>query len=304
MSAPNEQAGGLSQATLVLVVEVLGLAFIGLVSVASFSVMAQRRLRALGMLSAIGATDRNLRLVMIVNGLAVGVAAALAGTALGLAAWFAYVPTLQQATGHVVDAANLPWWAFALGVVFAIATSVLASRRPAKTMAAVPVVAALSGRPAPPKAMHRSALPGVIAFAAGLACLAFTGGLAGAAAAKGARSAAPAGRPDRRHRRDHPARPAGHRRAGRRGRPAAAGRDPDRAARPGPLPGPVRRRAGGDHVRRVPGHGDLHRRQRPVRQPARLARPQPVQQPADRLRAAQSPAPGTMRRSAAPRSPA
>ena len=92
------------------------------------------------------------------------------------AAWFAYVPTLQQATGHVVDATNVPWRAFAIGVVFAIATSVLASRRPAKTMAAVPVVAALSGRPAPPKAVHRSALPGVIVFAVGVACLASTGG--------------------------------------------------------------------------------------------------------------------------------
>ena len=68
--------------------------------------MAQRRLRALGMLSAIGATERNLRLVMIANGLAVGVAGALAGAVLGFAAWFAYVPTLQQATGHVVDAAQ------------------------------------------------------------------------------------------------------------------------------------------------------------------------------------------------------
>jgi len=179
LSTPNEHAGGLPQATLILVVEVLGLAFIGLVSVTSFSVMAQRRLRALGMLSAMGATERNLRLVMIAGGLVVGVVAALAGAAVGLAAWFAYAPTLQQATGHVVDAANLPWWAFAIGVGFAIATSVLASRRPAKTMAAVPVVTALSGRPAPPKAVHRSALPGVIVFAFGLACLAFTGGLTG-----------------------------------------------------------------------------------------------------------------------------
>jgi putative ABC transport system permease protein len=176
---PNEMAGGLSQAVLILVVEVLGLAFIGLLSVASFSVLAQRRLRALGMLSAVGATKQNLRLVMIVNGLVVGVAGALAGVALGLAAWFAYAPTLQRATGHVVDPASLPWWALAIGVVFAIVTSVLASRNPAKTMAAVPVLAALSGRPAPPKAVHRSALPGVIAFAVGLAFLAFAGGQAG-----------------------------------------------------------------------------------------------------------------------------
>ncbi len=177
-SVPAISENGFSPAVLVLVVEVVGLVFIGLVSVAGFSVMAQRRLRALGMLSAIGATERNLRLVMIVNGLAVGVAAALAGAVLGFAAWFAYVPALQQAAGHVVDAANLPWWAFATGVVVAIATSVLASRRPAKTIAQVPVVAALSGRPAPPKAVHRSALPGVIVFGAGVACLAFTGGLA------------------------------------------------------------------------------------------------------------------------------
>ncbi|HUD37776.1 MAG TPA: FtsX-like permease family protein, partial [Streptosporangiaceae bacterium] len=140
-----------------------------------FSVMAQRRLRALGMLSAIGATERHLRLVMIVNGLVVGVAGALAGAVLGLVAWLAYAPTLQQATGHVVDPANLPWWAIAVGAVFAIVTSVLASHRPAKAMAAVPVVAALSGRPAPPKAVHRSAVPGVIAFAVGLAVLAFAG---------------------------------------------------------------------------------------------------------------------------------
>jgi putative ABC transport system permease protein len=180
VSFPTGSASKFSPATVVLVVEVLGLVFIGLVSVAGFSVMAQRRLRALGMLSAIGATGRNLRLVMVANGLAVGVTGALAGAVLGFAAWFAYVPTLQQAAGHVVDAAHLPWWAFALGVVFAIATSVLASRRPAKTVAAMPVVAALSGRPAPPKPVHRSALPGVIVFAVGVVCLATAGGLAGA----------------------------------------------------------------------------------------------------------------------------
>jgi putative ABC transport system permease protein len=52
-------------------------------------------------------------------------------------------------------------------------------------MAAVPVVAALSGRPAPPTAVHRSALPGVIVFAAGLACLASAGGLNGVASGNG-----------------------------------------------------------------------------------------------------------------------
>src|ERR1700733_1830986 len=112
----NGFTGGLSPAVPILLVEVLGLAFIGLLSTASFSVLAQRRLRALRMLSAIGATERNLRLVMVANGLVVGATAALAGGVLGLAAWIAYAPALQQDTGHVVDAAHLPWWAFAIGI--------------------------------------------------------------------------------------------------------------------------------------------------------------------------------------------
>jgi putative ABC transport system permease protein len=185
VSLPTQQVGGVAPAVQILVVEVLGLTFAGLVSVASFSVLAQRRLRALGMLAAIGATERNLRLVMIAGGLVVGVAAALVGAVLGLAAWIAYAPTVQRDTGHAVDVAHLPWWAFAIGVVLAIATSALASRRPAKTMAAVPVVTALSGRPAPPKAVRRSVLPGVGVFATGLCCLALSGGLNGEAGSNG-----------------------------------------------------------------------------------------------------------------------
>jgi len=186
VSLPDQQVNGIPPAVLILLVEALGLAFVGLVSVASFSVLAQRRLRALGMLSAIGATQRNLRLVMIAGGLVVGATAALAGAVLGLAAWFAYAPTVQRDTGHAVDPAHVPWWAFVIAIVLAIATSALASRRPARTMAAVPVVTALSGRPAPPRAVHRSALPGVIVLAAGLAGLASAGGLNGVAGGGGA----------------------------------------------------------------------------------------------------------------------
>jgi putative ABC transport system permease protein len=179
VSIPTSSTSTIPPATIVLVVAVFGLTFIGRVGVAVFSVRAQRRLRALAMLSALGATGRNVRLVMIVNGLLVGVAAALAGGVLGFAAWFAYAPALQQDIGHVVDAASLPWWAIAAGIALAIATSVLASLRPAATVARVPVVAALSGRPAAPKAVHRSAAPGVIVFAAGVVFLFYAGGPTG-----------------------------------------------------------------------------------------------------------------------------
>ena len=178
VSLSSQASGGqsISPAIIVLAIAVLGLVFIGLVSVAGFTVIAQRRLRALGMLSALGATERNVRLVMTANGAVVGVVAAITGVAAGFAAWFGYVPALEADTAHRIDPLNLPWWAIAVGIVLAIGTSVLAARRPARTMARIPVVQALSGRPPVPKAVHRSAPPGLILLAAGLLCLLFSGG--------------------------------------------------------------------------------------------------------------------------------
>ena len=176
LASQSASSGIITPATIVLVIAVLGLVFIGLVSVAGFTVLAQRRLRAFGMISALGATERNVRLVMTANGAAVGVAAAIAGAVIGAAAWFAYVPSLETATAHRIDPLNLPWWALATGAVLAVATSVLAARRPARTAARVPVVAALSGRPPEPKAVHRSAPPGLLLIAGGALCLLFSGG--------------------------------------------------------------------------------------------------------------------------------
>jgi putative ABC transport system permease protein len=179
VSYPTQSSPGVPPATVVLVVAVIGLIFIGLVAVAGFTVMAQRRLRALGMLSAVGAAQRNVRLVMVANGAIIGLAAVIAGAVIGLGAWFGYVPHLRQATGHVVDPMNLPWWAIGIGMALAVVTSVLAARRPARAIARVPVVQALSGRPATPRAAHRSAIPGAAFMAAGVVLLAFSGGWAG-----------------------------------------------------------------------------------------------------------------------------
>ena len=176
LASQSATSGIITPATIVLVIAVLGLVFIGLVSVAGFTVLAQRRLRALGMISALGATERNVRLVMTANGAVVGVVAAITGAIVGAAAWFAYVPALETATAHRIDPLNLPWWALATGAVLAVVTSVLAARRPARTAARVPVVSALSGRPPEPKAVHRSAAPGLLLLAGGALCLLFSGG--------------------------------------------------------------------------------------------------------------------------------
>jgi putative ABC transport system permease protein len=178
-TALQPQQAGLTPALIALAFAVVGLFFIGLVAVAGFTVLAQRRLRSLGMLSSLGATDQHIRLVMVANGAVVGVVGALLGGAIGLAAWIPYAPYFGTHADHRVVWSNLPWWLVGLAMALAVVTAILASRQPARAVAEVPVVAALSGRPAEPKQSGRSARPGLIVLAVGIVLIAFSGGLLG-----------------------------------------------------------------------------------------------------------------------------
>jgi len=176
---PRGSSPGISPATIVLAVAVLGTVFTGLVAVAGFTVMAQRRLRALGMLSALGATEANVRLVMAANGVMVGLSGVGAGTVAGLVAWFAYAPHLQAFTAHTVDPLNLPWWVIIVVMVLGVVTATVAAVRPARAAARIPVVAALSGRRPQPQAVGRPAKLGFGLLAAGVFFLAISGGSGG-----------------------------------------------------------------------------------------------------------------------------
>jgi putative ABC transport system permease protein len=174
---PSGSSPGISPATIVLAVALLGMVFTGLVAVAGFTVMAQRRLRALGMLSALGATEANVQLVMAANGVMVGLSGVSAGTVIGLAAWFAYAPHLQAFTAHTVDPLNLPWWVIIITMVLGVVTATAAAVRPARAAARIPVLAALSGRRPQPQAVRRPAKLGAGLLVAGVFFLAISGGL-------------------------------------------------------------------------------------------------------------------------------
>ncbi len=176
VSAPQPGNSPVSPATVVLVVSVLGLVFIGLVATAAFTVMAQRRQRALGMLASLGATEKDVRFVLIVDGLVAGVAGAAAGAAAAAGAWFWYYPHLETATAHRTDPLALPWAAVAIGLLLAVATSVLAAVWPGRAISKVPVVAAISERVEPPKVVARSLRPGVLFLVGGLFLLFASGG--------------------------------------------------------------------------------------------------------------------------------
>jgi putative ABC transport system permease protein len=141
--------------------------------------MAQRRQRALGMLSSLGATEADVRFVLIADGLIGGVAGAVIGAAVALGGWLWYYPHLETATAHRTDPFNLPWAAVVIGLLLAVATSVIAAVWPGRAVSKVPVVAALSGRIDPPQLVHRSLRPGLIFLAVGLFILFFSSGAGG-----------------------------------------------------------------------------------------------------------------------------
>ena len=139
---------------------------------AGFVVVAQRRLRQLGMLAAIGATQRQLRLVLLANGATVGAIAAVAGTALAVAGWIAVAPRLEGPTHHRIDRFDLPWWLLGAGMLLAVVTATAAAWWPARTVARVPVILALSARPPQPRPARRSAVAAGLLAVIGVVCLA------------------------------------------------------------------------------------------------------------------------------------
>jgi putative ABC transport system permease protein len=176
------QSNPLNPETISIALATLAMLLIALVAVAGFTVLAQRRLRSIGMLGAIGATDKNIRMVVRANGAMVGVVGALLGVVVGLAAWLAYRPRLEASAHHVVGVFQLPWVVIIAAMVLAVIASYFAATRPAKAVTRISVVAALSGRPAPPKKMRRTVVPGVVFVVAAFFLL----GAAGASGGKGA----------------------------------------------------------------------------------------------------------------------
>ena len=179
---PNVQIPGtassgnpLNPETIVLALATVSMLLIALVAVGGFTVLAQRRLRSLGMLGSLGATDRNIRLVVRINGVLVGVVGAVAGAVLGLAAWLAYRPTAESSAHHLIGAFQLPWIVIGTAMVLAVLATYLAAARPARSITRMPIVTALSGRPAPPKQVHRSAVPGVVLVVIAAVLLWYTG---------------------------------------------------------------------------------------------------------------------------------
>jgi putative ABC transport system permease protein len=150
--------------TISVAAAVLGMLLIALVGIGGFTVLAQRRLRAIGMLAAQGATERNIRLVVRANGVATGVVGAVAGFVIGFLAWLAYRPQAESSAHHEMGVFQLPWTVIGISMVLAILATYYAASRPAKAIAKTPIVAALAGRPPALKKTRHLAVPVGLGF--------------------------------------------------------------------------------------------------------------------------------------------
>ena len=139
-----------------------------LVAAAGFAVVAQRRLRQLGMLAAVGATQKHLRLVLLANGALVGHDRRTRRDDRRPRAWVAFAPTLESAVDHRIDRLSLPWWLVAPTVLLAILGATAAAWWPGRTLARLPVVLALSGRPPRPRPARHSAIAAAALIAVGV----------------------------------------------------------------------------------------------------------------------------------------
>lgn len=169
-SVVRESRQDLSRTSMALIVTAataVGLLLVSLVAAAGFVVAAQRRMRQLGMLAAIGATRRHLRLVMLCNGAVVGAASAIVGTVLGVAVWLAVAGYVEVSAGHRIDRFELPWTVLAVGIGLSVATAIAAAWWPARVVARTPIMVALSARPPRPRPARRSAILATILLATG-----------------------------------------------------------------------------------------------------------------------------------------
>ena len=70
----------------------------------------------------------------------------------------------------------LSWTVVIAAMVLAVVAAYFAASRPARAITKVPIVQALSGRPAPPRQIHRSALPGIVFLVLAFLLLGYSGG--------------------------------------------------------------------------------------------------------------------------------
>ena len=141
---------------------------VGLLVISVVTMLAQRRLRQLGLLAAIGANRRQLRAAVVAGGITAGIIAATVGVAAGMAASQAVVPGLDDIANYRIEAVQWPWAIIAVMGIMAIVAAAGAAWWPARTMTKAAVAGALkAARPAARPPVRMSVL-GIVLLVVGV----------------------------------------------------------------------------------------------------------------------------------------
>lgn len=151
----------------------VALAVLGTVIAAAFAVAARRQLRALGLLSASGASPGMLRWLLVAQGATIGVTGSVLGVAAGLAA-AAAVPDrwLRSFAGRHVDGLVVRPADLVPVVLIGAVAAAVAAWPPARSISTVPTLQALAGRRPLGAVPARLPASGAVAVAAGCALFA------------------------------------------------------------------------------------------------------------------------------------
>ncbi|MFE6734153.1 FtsX-like permease family protein [Microbacterium sp. NPDC057650] len=142
---------------------------IALLAGAAFSVSARRQQRALAMAASVGATKRDLRRIVILQGLVLGGLGAALGIVLGLAGAWAAMHVLDDGNSTVYwSFAPLPWLLAAIAAL-AVVVGTASALLPARSAAKVDVLAMLRGARRPQRAKRSRPIWSMVLIITGVA---------------------------------------------------------------------------------------------------------------------------------------
>ncbi|WP_405088659.1 FtsX-like permease family protein [Microbispora sp. NBC_01389] len=138
----------------------------------AFAVGRRRRAREFALVAAQGGSPAQLRLIALADGLLFGVAGAMAGVAIGIAAVPLAAPGLELWSKTLVDSFSVPWISVTLVAVLGVVAGVLAALAPALGAGRTDAAAVLSGRRERRRDRAGRPLLGAVLVVAGLAATA------------------------------------------------------------------------------------------------------------------------------------
>lgn len=150
----------------------IGIAFVAyqviLLAGAAFAVGARRQQRSLATVASVGATARDLRRIVMAQGIVLGAAGAVVGVGLGLVAGWIVTLLLTDGSRTLFWGFTPNPWITAAIAVFAVLVGITAALLPARTAARFDVLAALRGARTPQRVNSARPVWGSILIVVGI----------------------------------------------------------------------------------------------------------------------------------------